>query len=215
MTDKKIPFLETMYQLRTSEHIILYDKILKITAEEEKEVTEFLKDEYDKEVLNYPFKAPAFEPDAALWAAKVLYFSIQLLINRADTHKEIPALLVPYKGSVTAATMLSADLCLRFLPQVVSELKRIDADDEIIPILDHFMKQFFYSNIGFTEEAMIPAIQLPADHCFNQLLLNRVVEQQDLKVAQVPAIHKMLQANFGDYSTLFWKDFNTITILNR
>ncbi|CAM3886884.1 MULTISPECIES: hypothetical protein [Flavobacterium] len=70
MTDKKIPFLYTIYHLRSIEHAIIYDKKLDISKEEEKEVIELLKDEYEKEKLNYPFQAPVFDEVAALWGSK-------------------------------------------------------------------------------------------------------------------------------------------------
>lgn len=42
MTDKKIPFLDTIYHLHSIEHAIIYDKKLEISKEEEKEVIELL-----------------------------------------------------------------------------------------------------------------------------------------------------------------------------
>ena len=63
-------FYNTISQLRLREEIVLYDRIIKFLPEDEKLVSDFLQLEYENESQNYPFDAPEFDSNAALWAAK-------------------------------------------------------------------------------------------------------------------------------------------------
>lgn len=207
MTEKKIPFLETIYHMRSVEHAIIYEKKLEVSKEEAQEVIELLKDEYEKEKLNYPFEAPVFDEAAALWASKIVYFATQLVLNREDTISKMNVLFPDYAHSMTASAMLSADLCLRFLERLLMQLQIMDADDLIIPVLEQKLKQFPYSGIGydFDLENIDVSIVL-SNTCLTQLFLDRVVEKKDLKMAHLEAIKPLLLANFGDYKSIFWNE---------
>lgn len=209
--EKKLPFLETIYHLRTIEQIILYDKLMEVTKQEEKETIAFLNDEYEKERLHYPFEAPVFNETSALWASKILYFSAQFLLNRQNTDKDLNAFLPDWKQEINPSTVLSADLCLRFLPQIVQEFKNIDIDDVIIPILEKHLQTFHYSAIGFENRLDTIDFSLFENECFKQLYLNRITSRKDVALSTIPELNKMLQSNFGAYSKEFWRDFEPLT----
>lgn len=211
MNEKKIPFLETIYHLRTVEHLILYSKLLVLTPEEEKEVVELLRDEYEKEKLQYPFTAPSFDEKAALWGSRIVYFAAQLYLNRTDTAKDLNTLLPAFKNTISASAMLSADLCLRFLPQILGGLRNTDAEDSIIPILEKHLADFHYSNIGYEHNDREYDFALFDNPCFKQLYLNRITLRQDKFLAKVPKINALLMSNFGDYKKVFWKDMDIVT----
>lgn len=207
MTNKKTPFLDTIYHLRTREHAIIYDKKLDISKEEEKEVIELLRDEYEKEKLNYPFQAPDFDESAALWGSKIVYFATQLVLNREDTASKISALFPDFGKAITPSAMLSADLCLRFLPLLLLQLQHMDADDIILPVLEQKLKQFSYSGIGYDMdlENLDHSVVL-SDDCMTQLFLDRVVEKKDKNRGNLEIIKPLLLANFGDFKTIFWNE---------
>lgn len=209
--EKKLPFLETIYHLRTIEQIILYDKLMEVTKQEEKETIAFLNDEYEKERLNYPFEAPVFNEASALWASKIVYFSAQFLLNRQNTDKDLNAFLPDWKAEISASTVLSADLCLRFLPQIVQEFKNIDIDDVIIPILEKHLQTYHYSAIGFENHLEKIDFTLFKNDCFRQLYLNRITNRKDVALSKIRELNKMLQSNFGAYSKQFWNDFEPLT----
>jgi len=211
MNDKKLPFLETIYHLRTVEHLILYSKLLVLKTQEEKEVVELLRDEYDKEKLHYPFTAPAFDEKAALWGSKIVYFAAQLFLNRSDTAKDLDTLLPAFNNTISASAMLSADLCLRFLPQILGGLRNTDAEDVIIPILEKHLADFHYANIGYEHRDQEYEFSLFENQCFKQLYLNRITTRQDKYLAKVPEINALLMSNFGNYKKDFWKDLDIVT----
>lgn len=206
MEENKLPFIETIYHLRTIEQVILYTKVLKISSKEEKDTLEFLEDEYEKECLNYPFQVPNFDKEAALWASKIVYFAVQLLLNREDTEKDLNVLLPDFKGKMNASSILSADLCLRFLPQIVRQMKELDSEDPVNPILEKFLTQFHYSSIGYELDSTERDFKDFENLCYQQLYLNRVCERKDKATAVHPKINRLLHSNFGDYKRVFWKD---------
>ncbi len=210
MDEIKLPLLETIYHLRTIEEVILYTKVLQISNKEEMDTLEFLRDEYEKERVNYPFQAPNFNEEAAYWASKIVYFSVQLLLNREDKEKQLQLLLPNFKGTINASSCLSADLCLRFLPQIVEEMKQLDSEDKVNPILEEFLEVFHYSNIGYEPTSKNLHFNWFDDKCYQQLYLNRVYLRKDKVIAQHPEINLLLLSNFGNYKKVFWKELEII-----
>lgn len=201
----KTPFLDTIYHLRTIEQVILYDKLITIAQTEETEAALFLETEYEKEILEYPGIAPNFNSGAALWAARMVYLATQLLLHREHKMKDVKELLSFYIGVVDASAIISADLCLRFLPQIIAEIRKIDPEDLVIDILEKHLIQFHYSAIGSdldTENINFDAVA--ANDCLLQLYIDRIVQRKSIKWAQSDFIKKKLEIGFGDYQKLFW-----------
>jgi len=211
MNLKSLPFIETLYHLRTIEQVILYHKTMKISDAEAKDAVAFLESEYERESVNYPFLVPEFNGTAALWASKIVYFSAQLLLYREHKVSALPDLLPNYSGTIDASAVLSADICLRFLPQIRDELKRIDAADAILPILEHHLQQFHFSAVGFDlDKEVIDVTPFFTDACLKQLYLDRIVSRKAYKLAEQPEINVCLLANFGAYKKEFWNELKTI-----
>lgn len=201
----KTPFLDTIYHLRTIEQVILYDKLITISETEETEAVLFLETEYEKEILEYPGTAPDFNAEAALWAAKTVYLATQLLLHREHKRDDLNILLPDYAGIQDASAIISADLCLRFLPQIVGEIKRLDPEDLIIEILEKHLIQFHYSAIGSELDIENVSFEIiEANDCLLQLYIDRVVQRKSIKWAQPDFIKKQLEIGFGDYQKLFW-----------
>lgn len=207
MLNKTFPLYDTIYTLRIQEEIILTDKILKITNEDELKTLAFLKEEYEKEKLNYPFSAPVFNEQAALWASKIIYFSAQLYLNRADTYKKVDELILNYKGNFDNSTYLSADLCLRFLQDFIFEFKNVDAQDPIIPKLMTIAEKFHYSMIGYElEYEKLNFDEIFRDKTLKQLYLDRIIEKKAINLAKNKKIQPLLLEIFGDYRNHFWRE---------
>ncbi|WP_163408199.1 hypothetical protein [Flavobacterium ajazii] len=207
MSKTKTPFLDTIYHLRTIEQVILYDKIIVISKEEENEAVLFLETEYEKEILEYPGTTPGFNTQAALWAAKTVYLAAQLLLHREHKISELDAILPDYEKEFDASAVLSADLCLRFLPQILDEIRRIDPEDLIIPILEKHLSRFHYSAIG--SDLNLENIRfdiLQANDCLLQLYIDRIVHRRAIRWTQSDFIKKQLEIGFGDYQKLFWAE---------
>ena len=134
-------FLKMIRTLRQQEEIMLYGNILQVTDAEAREVVVFLEKEYEAEALNYPYSIPSFDDTAALWAAKTVYIAAQLILYRETKNEALPLILPDFTGDVTPAAILSCDLCLRFLPTMIVQLKAIDSEDELIQVLENLLQQ--------------------------------------------------------------------------
>lgn len=198
-------FYDAIYGLRQHEEIVLHDKLLQYIPEDEVLVQNFLQIEYDNESLNYPFSPPAFDAAAALWAAKTTYTSCQLILFRENKEAELPLLLPAYHGGKDAGAILSADLCLRFLPQIVRQTKQVDPDDQLIEIIDAHLSLWHYSGIGYSKAVLDVNDAIFNNDCLLQLYADRVVEKKDIdRAKQVPLLQK-IKADMGIFSSVFWK----------
>jgi hypothetical protein len=202
-------FLQMLHDLRKNEDVLLYENILETYEQEEQEVIKFLADEYKTESLNYPFTPPAFDPRAALWAAKTVYIAAQLVLYRKPKTEDLPGLLPAFTGEITAAAMLSADLCLRFLPDLVVQLKLLDHEDALIPLLEDRLKVWHYSAIAYQPEVETLDLNiLQTNNCLQQLYINRVIACKNQSLARHPAIMPFIKASLGIFTREFWNELN-------
>ena len=207
-------FTEMITRLYQQSEIVLYNNVLNIPADEALVTGDFLREAYDWEKQNYPFIAPEFDWTAALWSAKIVYFSAQLLLFREKTIEEIETLLRPYPDNPTPSNILSIDICLRFLPDILTKLKTIDSDDEIIPILEAFLVQWHYSAFKYPiEETNLDFKAVVSNDCIRQLYANRIIAHKAFRRARHEAIRPYVIGSLGDYEDIFWKDLSVGTNL--
>ncbi|MGF2411349.1 hypothetical protein [Ferruginibacter sp.] len=203
-------FYNTISQLRQNEELVLYDRVLHFSEEDEQLVKDFLKIEYETESLNYPFTPPSCNAAAALWGAKTVYTACQLILYRENKEAELPLLLPVYNNEMDAAAILSADLCLRFLPQALQQTKNIDPDDALIAVLENHLQQWHYSGIGYVlNAATVNFDTVFANECMQQLYIDRVIQKKDMQRAMLPLLQKKITAAMGIYSATFWKELNS------
>jgi hypothetical protein len=203
----KTYFLDTIVRLRKQEEIILYGQVLNISLVEEEKVIDFLETEYYQECLEYPFESPQFSTQAALWGAKILYFSSQLILYREFRTQDMNAFLVAYENEISPSELLSADLCLRFIPQILHHIKLIDPTDTLIDILEKHLSFWHYSKIGYTSK--LDEINLGiiySNKCLEQLYVDRIISRKDHRLAQLPMLKEKVIASMGNFASHFWKE---------
>lgn len=211
MAIPQYPFLETLYNLRTVEHLTLYQKIEVLNHDEETRVRDFLEAEFEREATAYPAAVPTYNALAALWGAKTIYFSGQLFLYRENKPSELRGIVPQFPGGVDAGAMLSADVCLRFMPGIINGLTSLDMEDPLIPILKDYMKQFHYSAIGMDLDLKWEDIENAfANPCLSRLYLDRITERRAMQWASIPEVKQMLLADMGDYAPVFWKDLQLL-----
>lgn len=199
------PFSETIHRLRTSEEILLFTKTDVISNEEKSIVTDFLELEYRNESLNFPGIAPPFDEAAALWAATVIYTSSRLLLYRDESAEQLAATIPDFPGKINHSAILSADLCLRFLPYIITQALRIDAQDPLILHLETMLQQWHYSGINYRLEAeKLDFETILSDNCLKQLYSDRVIQHKAIHLCTIPEIKKLVQKDMGNWSRQFW-----------
>lgn len=211
MMENKSPFLDTLFLLRKEGTMTIFADIQEISKKEEEDAATYFESEFEKERLNFLSDKIPFNKDAAVWAGKVLYHSAQLYLIRKDTAKDLQKLLPPFHGLKDVSAVLSADLSLRFLPQIRDALHVADATDPVVKILDEILAQFHYSAIGsdINLEKLIWEEGLK-DKTYRKLYLERIVEKKAYKLAEIPYINQLLMAEFGMYKDVFWRDLQII-----
>ena len=217
-------FSKSIEHLRHYEEIFLFGNLLSISEKEKESVIDLLRIEYKIETVEYPQPAPDFDEEAAFWAAKTVYTAAQLILYRETEVKDLLLLFPNFEkqNEVTPSQMLSADLCLRFLPAILIEAQTIDPEDDLILILEKQLVEFHYSAIGYgfrfekKEEIQTQILSsnlefLFSDKTFLQRYADRVCEKKDIHFASIPFVNEQLKANFGMYGNQFWKEFEIMT----
>ncbi|PKF73621.1 hypothetical protein CW752_13680 [Chryseobacterium sp. PMSZPI] len=210
--ETKSPFLDTIFLLRKEECITLFSNLQTVSPQEEAEAGDYFETEFEKERLEFLSDQLICNKDTAIWAAKILYHSAQLYLIRENTQKNIENLIPEYRGVRDISCILSADLSLRFLPQIVTALYSIDPEDPLIPMLENILTEFHYSGIGYDLNLeKINWEEELKDKTYRKLYLERIVEKKDYKLAEIPLINKLLIAEFGMHKEAFWRELKIIT----
>lgn len=212
MMETRSPFLDTIFLLRKSGCITVFSNLHEISKKEEQEAGDYLEAELEKERLEFLSTDISCDKESAVWAAKVLYYSAQLYLIRENTAKDLDKLIPKLKIASDTSSVLSADLSLRFLPQIITLMQTADPYDRLVKILEEILTQFHYSGIGYplNLEKVNWEKELK-DKTYRKLYLERIVEKKAYELAEIPYINQLLIAEFGLYKEIFWRELKIIT----
>ncbi len=211
MMENKSPFLDTLFLLRKEGTLTIFSDFKTLSEKEEKEAEDFFESEFEKERLDFLLDKIPFNKEAAIWAAKVLYHSAQLYLIRKDTAKDLEKLISQYQDEKDVSAILSADLSLRFLPQLLDTLQIADSTDPLVKILENILQQFHYSGIGLDLNfEKINWEEELKNKTYRKLYLERIVEKKAYKLAEIPYINQLLIAEFGMYKDIFWRELKIV-----
>ncbi|SIT02489.1 hypothetical protein [Chryseobacterium gambrini] len=214
--EKKSAFLDTLFLLRKEECITIFSNIHEISKKEEQDAADYFQAEFEKERLEFLSDTLVCDTETAVWAAKIVYHSAQLHLIRENTAKDLNKLIPSFKGKKDISAMLSADLSLRFLPQIVSALQVSDPEDPLVKMLENILKQFHYSAVGMDLDLEdINWEEELKDKTYRKLYLERIVEKKSYQLAEIPYLNNLLTAEFGLHKDVFWKELKTITEENE
>jgi len=187
--------------LRQQEEVLLQEDVLSVSQKEDELVVLFLESEYEQECLDFPYDAPSFDKDAALWAARLVHVAAHLVLFRKDDQEKLGSHIVSYPAQIKAGAMLSADLMLRFLPDLIVELEHIDMEDPLIPMLKQVLRSFPYSAMLYSfDDNEIDYSSLLGNKCLEQLSVNRIVANRKTEALKTEGLKSLLQANVGIYA---------------
>ncbi|MGG5209839.1 hypothetical protein ACQWU4_12895 [Chryseobacterium sp. MIQD13] len=209
--EPKSPFLDTIFLLRKSSCITVFSNLQEISKKEEQEAGDYFETEFEKERLEFLSSEIHCQKETAVWAAKVLYYSAQLYLIRENTAKDLDKLIPKLKAPYDTSSILSADLSLRFLPQIASLLHTADPNDPLVKILENILTQFHYSGIGYhLNLEKINWEKELKDKTYRKLYLERIVEKKAYELAEIPYINKLLIAEFGLHKETYWRDLKIV-----
>lgn len=205
-------FFKMIQRLRQDEEIMLDGNVLDISSQGASKVADFLEAEYGREILEYPYTAPEFNSNAATWAAKIVYLTAQLILYRENKQAELQILLPDYEHDVNPSAIISADLCLRFLPNIIQQLRLIDSEDPLIDILEKKLTKWHYSGVSYPLDiSQFDFTFVESNPSLFQLYSDRIIENKNLHLAHHPLFQQHINAQLGIYGVDFWNEFKILT----
>lgn len=207
MLENQSPFLDTLFLLRKEGSMAIYTDLQEISAKEEADAADYFASEFENERLEFLSDQVSFHKESAVWAAKVLYHSAQLYLVRKDTSGSLGKLIPDFTGKRDVSSILSADLSLRFLPQIIAVLHDADPEDPLVGMLENILVNFHYSAIGYDLNlGKISWEEELSNTTYRKLYLERIVDKKDYRLAEIPYINHLLMAEFGLHKDEFWKE---------
>ena len=153
--------------------------------------------------LELAFEPPALDPAAGAWALMRLYRACQALVFREiDASAVSHALGAPCPLPPSPAVCYSADLSLRYLPDVLSLARGIAPEDPLVAGLTVLAKAWPLSSVGVGGlDAADPAAFI--DHAgLRQLYVDRIMERGDVSRLRHPIVRAAVQEALGAYPDL-------------
>jgi len=128
-----------------------------------------------------PHQPPRLDCQAALWSLAVLQWGCRTLVNRFDSHTDIPnELLALEPNGEIIDHHWSVDLGLRFLADLVRKTTATASDDRLIPTLIQLGARWPYSSIGTSADWQEKKIEILLNNpCMRHLLLDRLSIRSD------------------------------------
>jgi hypothetical protein len=166
-----------------------------------------LRQYYDDDTQEMPAQTPDFDQDAALWAARYLYASVQFILMRELDESFMQQYLMPYDGPLSPAAIYSADLTLRYLPDLFNLAKGLSPNDPLVVRLraTAFAWPFSAAAIPLEED---PELQMILEHpSLQRAYIDRILAVKDKQKCQHPACFPLVMEALGNYADVLWPQF--------
>lgn len=187
--------------------VAVVNQIIPFTPQELQDTQTILEAYYQNDILEIPGTAPAFDADAALWAAGYIYRIVQLAMLREAGKQDILHWLSPYPATPTAASIYSADLCLRYLPDLLSLSKSLAPDDPLMQQIRETAMQWPFSSTGMNLPANGDLTAVIASPALLQAYADRIIATRDSNRCDIPAVQQTVTASLGNYASILWPDY--------
>lgn len=105
-----------------------------------------LRDEYAKQSLGWAGEAPTFAPDIAVEVAQAFLWACWFATGQADDSDVVRHVRVNGRAS-SAGEHLSADLTLRFAPQLVTRVRAGEPKGALMTALEVLLARFPFSGV--------------------------------------------------------------------
>ncbi len=157
--------------------------------------------------LEMPGEMPAFDREAALWAATFIYRSAQLILLRDEAAASIPKYLVDFPGSRDVAANYSVDLSFRFLPDVIKLAKGLAPGDPLVAKLEQTANLWPLSNPSIRLEGVSEDLEKILDHpTLSLVFVDRVIAAKNRHVLKHVSIRALIGAALGEHAEKVWPE---------
>ncbi len=158
---------------------------------------------YRDDTLRLPGPAPAFDADAALWAAATTAFALQCAVVRdIDAGQVEKSFSRPEPMADSAAAVYSVDLTMRLLPGIVSYAKSISRDDPLNVQLKRLCIAWPLSSVGAGEIPTPDISSLLNNETIMRLYVDRIIASNDYNRVEHPQVAARVREALGLYPEL-------------
>lgn len=165
---------------------------------------------YSEDVAEMPALAPPFDAEAALWAAQYFCRAVQLTVHRHLDESMVAQLLTPFPGLLSSGATYSADLVLRYLPDLFRLAKGLSPRDVVVRNLTETAAQWPFSSIGIGCEPLSASLQVVLSNPSLRLAYaDRVLKIKDQSRAVHPLVAPLIAEALGAYAEALWPGFLT------
>jgi len=178
-------FAEFVQRLLTEGSVVLRQRPL-VTPADHSRASDILEKAYSAYRLDVAGPPPAFAAPTALAAAEFVWLACWFLLVRDEEPAEVEKGLRPLTPPTTPGQHLSADLVLRFLPQVYRRARGLAADDVLTQSLERVLRQWPLSGV-LADVSEEPTTSLELGGHSGLLLLYAERLAGNVKPAWVPA----------------------------
>ena len=146
-------------------------------------------------------EAPPLSSAAAAWSLTLIEAGCRFLVHRQyDADAVAAALTVRCPGPVDAATIYSADLFLRHLPELARLARGLAADDPLVEQLTRLGRAWPLSSVGMADTAGGGVVPILAHPSLRQLYVDRIIARRDAARLADPAVRDALRTALGDHA---------------
>ena len=169
-----------------------------LEAQDINEAGKILYTYYQDDVLEMPHSAPGFSEEAATWGAEYLYKAVQLIVLRDVEEEMINNDLKPYTGQLTPAVIYSADLMLRYLPQLFELAKGLAPGDLLVQVLKKAARQWPYSSAGIELSETVDDKMILEHPSLRYKYIDRIIQAKDKQRMKDPVVADYIKEVGGE-----------------
>lgn len=197
-----IAFLDGLW--RKGEVTVAND-FVDFSAEEMDEASLLLELRHQEDRTHMPGKMPDFHGEAAAWAAITTYRITQLIMLRKVD--DIARWFLPFAQDKTAETIYSADLSLRYIPQLLKLTKALAPDDPLGEKILEVAYSWPYSSVGIGLEKEVDITKLHAHTSLFQSYIDRIIHHNAKDRATHPNVIQGIRMSLGMFPDDTWSEF--------
>lgn len=142
-----------------------------------------------------PADPPTYDPQAALWAARVLQFACVRLVDKIEMDIELPDDLAKAEPDAPSASQhWSVDLVLRSWWDLVKRSTADNQDDPLNTTLLNIASRWPLAAVGTTAQAASDRLLVVWGHpSLRQIYIDRVIQRADREKAAEPLVAEAIR----------------------
>lgn len=186
------------------------------TQEQHAAISELLEPWFLQDRMRVPGEPLDFHPKAALWGAQFIFRAMSFYTFReiveAEVKRGLEELSNAMPDSHLPAAHLSADLMLRYLPELHTRAQRISLEDVLTQNLAALANLLPLSGVGIAERTIAVNHPIFTHSGLSQYIVERAIEFKcRTTLTQVPALQNLAISKLGNYSDRLAGDLFTTT----